>query len=624
MSGEQDARDVDAPSPGETWQPSESGTVSPWSRNPSFNKETLTSSSGVNLSSRPMPDLAKKYIGGSFWSSLTDEVNALADVLDNDDLLNDNDTQDDAPQTNGLQYAISAPSVSSYDLLQHKPLFCPPTKLQTRLGIAHDINRWDVPRLLKAYSENVEPPHKLFHIPSLRALVISAAPYLQKPADEPSNQFLKTSVCFAGLNALTNDECWALYGMPKEQAVYEFKSVVDMALQRADPLVSTDMATLQALLLYAMTIRITDSSRRSWSIGGLVAQTARSMYLHRATPNESPYMGQVRLRLWHCVVFMDHYSSRDRGTESIMRGWCPSPTMPIDCNDDDFDEYSTHIEPRAGQITDMTIALISFGGVVASTAMEQPGQTWKQRLDLAEQYRAKLDREVRPLCERSLPKHQYIMKAATIVCHSMVLRAVRPLQLYGEESPPSVSDPWVLRIGVDLLQSALELLPLVESGWRRMPWIPWHAIVVVLAGLCTIRDTDLANQAWPLVERAMVACESDVADTKDGMLWRPIKKVHAKAVAYREAGNIQVTEHMGDAQAFDHSIAGAEYQHDFGDFKGFAQFDATGNVGYIPDSSGTPSNGMELPLPLPDDSWLNWEAIMTDLGADEALFRDGF
>ncbi|KAK3678035.1 hypothetical protein LTR78_002130 [Recurvomyces mirabilis] len=510
MSGEQGAHDAGDSSPGDTLQPHESDSTPPRSANASVKNEASTPSSSVNPSDRLMPDLAKKYIGGSFWSSLTDEVNALADVLDNDDLLNDNDIS-------GRRTADQCAN--------------------------EDIDRWDVARLLNAYSQNVEPPHKLFHVPSLRALVISAAPYLHKPADAPSNQFLKASVCFAGLNALTDDECWAWYGMPKEQAVQEFRSVVDLALHRADPLVSTDMATLQALLLYAITIRITDPSRRSWSIVGFVAHTARSMYLHRATPNESPYMSQ-------------------------------------------------------------------------------PGQTWKQRLDLAEQYRAKLDREVRPICERSLPRHQYIMEPATIVCNSMVLRAVRPLHLDGEESPPSVSDPWVLRIGVDLLQSALQLLPFVEKGWRRMPWIPWHAVVVVLAGLCTIRDTDLANQAWPVVEKAMTACEADVADTKDGMLWRPIKKVHAKAVAYRKAGNIQVTEHFPSVQAFDGSIAGIGYQHDFGDINSFTQLDAIQNTGYVADSSGAPSNGVELPLP--DDSWLNWETIMTDLGADETLFRDVF
>ena len=98
-------------------------------------------------------------------------------------------------------------------------------------------------------------------------------------------------------------------------------------------------------------------------------------------------------------------------------------------------------------------------------------------------------------------------------------------------------------------------------------------------------------------------------------------KVHAKAVAYREAGNRGVAVHSGDAQAFDHSSVGMEYQHGFVDDNSFTQLDAAKNIDSAAYSSGIQSNGMELPLP--EDSWLNWEAIMTDLGVDEPPFRDG-
>lgn len=135
-------------------------------------------------------------------------------------------------------------------------------------------------------------------MPSLRALVEYGQPYLQKLADTPGNRFLKAAVCFAGLNALTDDECRASHGRPKAQLLQDLRGVVDMALHHAEPLVSTDIATIQALLLYAMCVRLTDPSRRSWSIVGLVIRTARSMYLHRETSNENPYMGQIRRRLW--------------------------------------------------------------------------------------------------------------------------------------------------------------------------------------------------------------------------------------------------------------------------------------------------------------------------------------
>lgn len=68
----------------------------------------------------------------------------------------------------------------------------------------------------------------------------------------------------------------------------------------------------------------------------------------------------------------------------------------------------------------------------------------------------------------------------------------------------------------------------------RIFWVQWHALAVALAGLCSIRDTPLADEAWDYVNRAYDRHSRRVADTKNGMLWRPIEKLYKKASAFRE------------------------------------------------------------------------------------------
>lgn len=321
---------------------------------------------------------------------------------------------------------------------------------------------------------------------------------------------------------------------------------------------------------------------------------------------------------------MDHYSSRDRGTESVVGAGPFSQALPIDCNEVDFDENSTSITPRTRQITDMTGALISFQGAVLSSAMERPGMNWKQRLDVAEGFRTRLDAEVVPFCEPSTPRHQRIVQTATMVCHGMLLRAVRPLHFDPSDSPPSVSNPWVMQLAVYLLRFATSLHPSVEKGWRRIPWIPWHPIAVALAGLCIIRDTDLSEEAWRVIDEALVMCESDVADTKNGMLWRPIKKVYAKAAAYRAAGRKPgIDDVPKDASGGDVVEQGVQSQQVA---PGSGSGSGTDPTGYntaatssiTDDISALPSDFFDL-APV-DNNWLDWEAIMEDM--DEFMAND--
>ena len=74
-----------------------------------------------------------------------------------------------------------------------------------------------------------------------------------------------------------------------------------------------------------------------------------------------------------------------------------------------------------------------------------------------------------------------------------------------------------------------------SNGQFRLLWVQWHSLAVALAGLCSIRGTALADQAWACVDRVYDLHASNVADTRKGMLWRPIEKLHTMASAFRYA-----------------------------------------------------------------------------------------
>jgi hypothetical protein len=132
---------------------------------------------------------------------------------------------------------------------------------------------------------------------------------------------------------------------------------------------------------------------------------------------------------------------------------------------------------------------------------------------------------------------------------SMILRAVRPMQRYVSSTPPRVDSPYVLRIAMENLRGSDRIYNTESAGrWRWQIWVQWHALAVALAGLCSIRNTPLAEETWYYVERQYSQSEKYVADTKNGMLWRPVEKLYKKAVAFRDAAPGQTPKFTPQAQ----------------------------------------------------------------------------
>lgn len=117
----------------------------------------------------------------------------------------------------------------------------------------------------------------------------------------------------------------------------------------------------------------------------------------------------------------------------------------------------------------------------------------------------------------------------------MLLQAVRPEQEGMQVSLPRADNPEVLRIVVNCLKVGEELYTDPQfQKWVWMVWLQWRALIVALAGLCSIRDTSLATEAWIWVEAAYARYPRLIADATSGMLWRPMVRLYQKANMFKE------------------------------------------------------------------------------------------
>ena len=284
---------------------------------------------------------------------------------------------------------------------------------------------------------------------------------------------------------------------------------------------------------------MTDTSRRVWTLTSVAVRTARALGLHHESVRRPAFQTELRRRLWHQIRWLDAFSGLDRGSELLINNESFDTPLPANTNDDEFDETSTNIPDHKTGLTDMSFARMAYDATWHTHRLTIPeskpnGDTWQQRLEIAQQFQQTLQDSYARYCDKSDPFQRFISQVSDTMTRSMLLRAVRPMQKHVSSVPPRVDSPYVLDLAFKSLQAseAIQCDPDTKQ-WRWLNWIHWHALSIALAGLCSIRDTDLANQAWPVAERACARHMENIADARSGMLWKPIQKLYKKANAFQ-------------------------------------------------------------------------------------------
>lgn len=185
----------------------------------------------------------RKYVASPFWTSLTSEVQALRDALEEDDEP-EGETPESAP-SGSTPPAGSELSITEYDLI-----VCPPGRIYVMPGGLVEPTGKVANGIFEAYLTNVEPIFRLYHTPTLIASMRDGAPYLGQPWDSPGCQAVKRAVWMAGINSMSEQECLAVTGENKTDAINHYRRLVGISLAQADLVNTTDFATLQAFITY--------------------------------------------------------------------------------------------------------------------------------------------------------------------------------------------------------------------------------------------------------------------------------------------------------------------------------------------------------------------------------------
>jgi len=292
-----------------------------------------------------------------------------------------------------------------------------------------------------------------------------------------------------------------------------------------------------------MALRSHDKSRTSWTLIGLAVRIAHGLGIHRDGTGvaHSAFKAQMRQRLWWELLVLDMKASEDRGNEPMIAEHSFNTRMPWNLNDEDFGHESQHPLMERKGITDMTFSLICMD--VSNTARKvnfvppdtdhQP-LTLSQKEVLVKQCSERIENHHLAGCNPSIPHHWLLYTLGRLLILKLWSVIQYPLQ---SRQPHDLPRGQSLRTAVSYLEIT-EMMEAHESAarfnWYFITYVPWHPLAVALAELCNETQGPLADRAWAVINRGYKKYSDRVADTKEGLLWRPIKSLLKRAQAARQ------------------------------------------------------------------------------------------
>ena len=350
----------------------------------------------------------------------------------------------------------------------------------------------------------------------------------------------------------------------------------------------------------------------------LIVRIACAMGLHHDSERLPPYEKEVRRRLWYTIRLHELSAAVDRGTVVLIQPGTFTTPLPSNVNDSEFDETSITVPHHETGLTDMAFQLMAHRASALTMRFVMPesgakDDTWQQRLDAGIEMGRQFQDKYLQYCDPSKPYDRFLHSVAKAMMASTALRAVRPLHRQKTDVLPRVDSPYVLQIAINSLQESENLHSDPDTErWRWVFWVQWHALAVALAGLCSIRNTELASRAWTYVNQSYERNSKHVADSPTGMLWRPIEKLYKKAAAFRDGDASQQSFHIITPPT-SHQTQEIPIMHNY----------AMSNAGdpalqMTPDSMTENAVFTNAPVVegeegYADITWLDWNNIMEDI-----------
>lgn len=255
--------------------------------------------------------------------------------------------------------------------------------------------------------------------------------------------------------------------------------------------------------------------------------------------------------MWCGIGLLDLQFAFDRGTRPLLAA-DDFPTLPLNIDDMELSSASTVPvqHTNAPRFTEMSFCLVNYRAMIcqrrlttpaASVTIGHPHSAWDRNLETLDKYESQiksLTQAIGNLPTTELQKFTIVGAQVNLKAMRLLLR--RPMHKSVDGSPPLEDDFDVMKAATDVLEQCLNKQTKSEfSKWGWYTWVPWFALAVVLAELCSHPGGTEADHVWAVAKESYHAFAQSVADGTSGLLWKPIVRLMRKVGALRSSKAVE-------------------------------------------------------------------------------------
>lgn len=253
----------------------------------------------------------------------------------------------------------------------------------------------------------------------------------------------------------------------------------------------------------------------------------------------------MRRRLWHLITVIDIRAAEDRGTDAVLTSTSHNTQLPTNIDDDDFGPTSQgplvpKLTPADNVICMCTARCGVFGYIThPHNNTSEAGQSPLHTEDELIGYVRALENDFIHSADPTNLNSRYASEVARLVILKLWLIVQYPFSTHPTVTPMRVSQETMLRTAVSVMELSERM---TQKPWAsRFAWwtdcyVQWHPLAVTLAELCVQKEGELVERAWRIVEQVFPVWREMVADSPNGPLWRPIRKLYRKAKEAKTRG----------------------------------------------------------------------------------------
>jgi hypothetical protein len=278
-------------------------------------------------------------------------------------------------------------------------------------------------------------------------------------------------------------------------------------------------------------LRACQSRASSWTLFATAVRIATALGLGEEDAEKyTPLDLEVRRRVWYLIGVMDSQTALDRGTVPIL----PSKKFnapPLDINDSDISSGMEPLTPAPG-MTDMSISMIAQEAMVCHKKLCDPpreGQDkmehWKYKLNLVKTLEQSWQAKYATINENASPIQKFAKFVTEDIATDINLQLRRPPFKQEWGYVPPNDDFSILETATTVLEQTMRIKAREFAPWAWKSWVKWYALALVLAELCSEPEETLASRAYAAAQKSFRSYAPLIADSKSGMLWKPIVKL---------------------------------------------------------------------------------------------------